>query len=81
MNTPVKLTLGQFCERTGMNPVVAARGFKEGKLPGYQIGARHYEIWITWVEQWERGEPGFWSPTGSHPTMASVTTPYLRYMA
>lgn len=65
----------QFCNRTGMDPKIAARGFAEGKLPGVKIG-RHYYIRLEWVERWERGLDGFWSP---NPTTRNVPeNPYIR---
>lgn len=47
---PRRLTILEFCERTGLDPRKAAQGFKEGKLPGIKIG-RYYLIYETWIEQ------------------------------
>ena len=74
MTEPEVLTLVQLSRRLRCSQSNAARGIAEGKLPGVKVGGR-YLIRREWVERFERGESGFWSPTG-HTKLAS---PFIRH--
>jgi excisionase family DNA binding protein len=74
VNSPF-MTMVELAERWQLHHSTVARGIREGKLPGVKIGGR-YLIRIEWVERFERGEAGFWTPTGEH--VIRPTSPFIK---